>query len=153
MSVRYRVMNKLTFHRKPMPLMAEHRPIYKITQLLLVLNLSSRGKKSSLIRLHLFSWVLKDDRRKKMLLESANQNQILFGVWGVDPAVNISLQYAEAEGLICRSGLSYKLTQDGAKYVSKIDSKMALKDDYFFLQNLGSKITEGMVENIIREWE
>jgi hypothetical protein len=147
------MMSKLTFHRKPMPLMAEHRPIYKITQLLLVLYLSSRGKKSSLIRLHLFSWVLKDEIRKKMLLESANQNQILFGVWGVDPAVNISLQYAEAEGLISKSGLSYKLTQDGAKYVSKIDSEMAFKDDYFFLQSIGSKITEGMVENIIREWE
>ncbi|MBO2666979.1 MULTISPECIES: hypothetical protein [Gammaproteobacteria] len=147
------MMSKLTFHRKPMPLMAEHRPIYKITQLLLVLYLSSRGKKSSLIRLHLFSWVLKDEIRKKMLLESANQNQILFGVWGVDPAVNISLQYAEAEGLISKSGLSYKLTQDGAKYVSEIDSEMAFKDDYFFLQSIGSKITEGMVENIIREWE
>ncbi|WP_202797548.1 hypothetical protein [Shewanella sp. HN-41] len=146
-------MNKLTFHRKPMPLMAEHRPIYKITQLLLVLNLSSRGKQSSLIRLHLFSWVLKDDRRKKMLLESANQNQILFGVWGVDPAVNISLQYAEAEGLISKSGLSYKLTKNGAKYIAKIDSEIAFKDDYFFLETLGSKITEGMVENIIGEWE
>lgn len=147
------MMSKLTFHRKPMPVMAEHRPIYKITQLLLVLYLSSRGKKSSLIRLHLFSWVLKDEIRKKMLLESANQNQILFGVWGVDPAVNISLQYAEAEGLISKSGLLYKLTQDGAKYVSEIDSEMAYKDDYFFLQSIGSKITEGMVENIIREWE
>ncbi|GHA09861.1 hypothetical protein [Oceanisphaera arctica] len=147
------MMSKLTFHRKPMPLMVEHRPIYKITQLLLVLYLSSRGKKSSLIRLHLFSWVLKDEIRKKMLLESANQNQILFGVWGVDPAVNISLQYAEAEGLISKSGLSYKLTQDGAKYVSEIDSEMAFKDDYFFLQSIGSKITEGMVENIIKEWE
>lgn len=147
------MMSKLTFHRKPMPLMAEHRPIYKITQLLLVLNISSRGKKSSLIRLHLLSWVLKDEIRKKMLLESVNQNQILFGVWGVDPAVNISLQYAEAEGLISKSGLSYKLTQDGAKYVSQIDSEMAFKDDYFFLKSIGSKITEGMVENIIREWE
>lgn len=147
------MMSKLTFHRKPMPLMAEHRPIYKITQLLLVLNLSSRGKKSSLIRLHLFSWVLKDERRKKMLLASANQNQILFGVWGVDPAVNISLQFAEAEGLISKSGLSYKLTQDGAKYVSEIDNEMVFKDDYIFLQTLGSKITEGMVENIIKEWE
>ena len=147
------MMSKLTFQRKPMPLMAEHRPIYKITQLLLVLYLSSRGKKSSLIRLHLFSWVLKDEIRKKMLFESANQNQILFGVWGVDPAVNISLQYAEAEGLIIKSGLSYKLTQDGIKYVSEIDSEIAFKDDYFFLQSIGSKITEGMVENIIREWE
>ncbi len=146
-------MSKLTFHRKPMPLMAEHRPIYKITQILLMLHLSSRGKRSSLIRLHLFSWALKDERRKAMLLESANQNKILFGVWGVDPAVNISLQYAEAEGLIDKSGLSFKLTQYGVKYISKIDSDMVFKDDYLFLESLGLRITEGMVENIVREWE
>lgn len=147
------MMSKLTFHRKPMPIMAEHRPIYKITQLLLVLHLSSRGKKSSLIRLHLFSWALKDERRKMMLLESANQNKILFGVWGVDPAVNISLQYAEAEGLINKSGLSYKLTQYGTEYASKINSELAFKDDYFFLESLDLKITEGMVDNIVGEWE
>ena len=88
-----------------------------------------------------------------MLLESANQKKILFGVWGVDPAVNISLQYAEAEGLISKSGLSYKLTQYGTEYVSKINSEMAFKDDYFFLESLGLKITEGMVESIVGEWE
>ncbi len=145
-------MSKVTFHRKPMPLMAEHRPIYKITQILLILHLASRGNKSSLIRLHLFSWVLKDERRMGILMESAKHDKVLFGVWGVDPAVNISLQYAEAEGLIEKSGLSYRLTQRGAEYASKIDSGMAFKDDYFFLKSLGSKITEGMVQNIVGEW-
>ena len=146
------MMSKITFHRKPMPLMAEHRPIYKITQILLVLHLASRGNKSSLIRLHLFSWVLKDERRKTILMESVRNNKILFGVWGVDPAVNISLQYAEAEGLIEKAGLSYKLTERGVKYASRINDDMALKDDYIFLRSLGSKVTEGMVKNIVGEW-
>lgn len=135
-----------------MPLMAEHRPIYKITQILLVLHLASRGTKSSLIRLHLFSWVLKDERRKKLLMESVRHNKILFGVWGVDPAVNISLKFAEAEGLIEKAGLSYKLTELGVKYTSRIDDDMAFKDDYIFLKSLGSKITEDMVQNIVGEW-
>lgn len=145
-------MSKVTFHRKPMPVMAEHRPIYKITQILLILHLASRGNKSSLIRLHLFSWVLKDERRKKILMESVKHDKILFGVWGVDPAINISLQYAEAEGLIEKAGLSYRLTQHGDKYASRIDDEMAFKDDYLFLESLGSKITEVMVQNIIGEW-
>lgn len=147
------MMSKLTFHRKPMPLMPEHRPIYKITQLLLILYLASRGRRSSLIRLHLFSWTLKDEKRKNILMESANHNKILFGVWGIDPAVNISLQYAEVEGLIEKVGLSYKLSQRGVEFISKVDSDMAFKDDYFFLKSLGSKITEGMVDNIVGEWE
>lgn len=146
-------MNRLTFNRRPMPLMAEHRPVYKITQLLLILYLSSRGNKSSLIRLHLFSWVLKDDQRKRMLLESSSDGQMLFSVWGVDPAVNISLQYAEAEGLINKSGASYKLTEVGMKYIEGIDEGLAFKGDYCFLKSLGKKITEGMVENIVKGWE
>ena len=40
-------MVRLKFHRKDMPIMVEHRPIYKITQILLILYLASRGKKSS----------------------------------------------------------------------------------------------------------
>lgn len=136
-----------------MPLMAEHRPIYKITQILLVLHLASRGNKSSLIRLHLFSWVLKDERRKEILKESVKHDEILFGVWGVDPAVNVSLQYAEAEGLIEKAGLSYRLTQSGNKYSSRIDDEVAFKDDYIFLKSLGSRITEVMVQNIIGEWK
>ena len=135
-----------------MPVLAEHRPIYKITQILLVLHLASRGKKSSLIRLHLFSWVLKDERRKEILTASVRQDKILFGVWGVDPAVNISLQYAEAEGLIEKAGLSYRLTIRGVEYASKIDGEIALKDDYLFLESLGPKVTEGMVQDIVGEW-
>lgn len=133
--------------------MAEHRPIYKITQLLLVLYLSSRGKKSSLIRLHLFSWVLKDDKRKKALLESSSEGRMVFGIWGVDPAVNISLQFAEAEGLVDKAGTSYKLTKVGIKYIEGVGESLAFKGDFDFLKSLGRKITEGMVGKIVKGWE
>jgi hypothetical protein len=49
--------------------------------------------------------------------------------------------------------LSYRLTQSGNKYASRIDDEMAFKDDYIFLESLGSKITEAMVQNIIGEWK
>jgi hypothetical protein len=103
--------------------------------------------------LHLFSWVLKDEKRKQVLLESAKNGRILFGVWGIDPAVNISLQFSEAENLITKVGLSYQLTQRGLEYIAKISDELAYKDDYDFLISLGPKITEGMVDNIVGEWE
>lgn len=146
-------MNKLTFNRKPMPLLAEHRPIFKITQILLILYLSSRGKKSSLIRLHLFSWSLKDEKRKNTLLESADNNKVLFDVWGVDPAVNISLQFAVAEGLIERVNVSYKLSNRGEEFTKRVIKKITLETDYLFLKTLGTKISEGMVQAIVGEWE
>jgi|SRR5690554_51520 len=146
-------MSRLTFHRKPMPLLAEHRPIYKITQITQILYLSSRGKKSSLIRLHLFSWALKDSKRKRVLMESAKHKKVLFGVWGVDPAVNLALQFSLAEGLIKRSGVSYELTDRGTDFASKISPEFFMQDDFAFLESLGPKITEGMVQEIVGEWE
>lgn len=146
-------MSKLTFNRKPMPILAEHRPLYKIAQILLVLNLASRGKKSSLMRLHLFSWVLKDPKRKGILIESANRGKVLFGVWGVDPAVNYSLHYALAEGLIEKDGPSYKLTVKGVAFVNKVSESGVFESDSSFLRSLGLKVTEGMVKSIVEGWE
>lgn len=146
-------MNKLTFHRKPMPIMAEHRPLYKVTQILLVLYLASRGKKSSLIRLHLFSWALKEESRKNSLQKSANKEKILFDVWGVDPAVNIAIQFAVAQELIDRAGATYKLSNRGRKYIRDINKKDLFYDDYKFLHSIGARITEQMVKEIVREWE
>lgn len=146
-------MSKLTFHRKPMPILADYRPLYKITQVLLILFLCSRGKKSSLIRLHLISWAIKDSKRKSILLESANRNKVQFGVWGVDPSVNFSLQYSLAERLIEMSGASYKLTQKGINFISKVGENDVLEGDFNYLKSLGRRITEGMVQSIVEEWE
>jgi hypothetical protein len=79
-------MSKLYFDRKAMPVIPEYRPMYKICQILLILKLSSSGKKSSLIRFHLFNWALKDEKRKQMLINSSVNKELPFGVWGIDGA-------------------------------------------------------------------
>jgi len=135
-----------------MPILAEYRPMYKITQVLLILYLSSRGSKSSLIRLHLISWSMKDERRKTILLESANKQKVHFGVWGVDPSVNFALQYSVAEGLVEMDKTSYKLTSKGIEFIRNIKSNDVLDGDYNFLSSLGNRITENMVKSIIEEW-
>lgn len=146
-------MSRLTFLRKPMPILAEYRPMYKISQVLLILYLSSRGKKSSLIRLHLISWVLKDESRKAILIESIKNEKILFGVWGVDPSVNLALQYAEAENLMVKDGTSYKLTTKGGDFCEGLDSDLIFSKDFDFLKSIGSSVTEKMVNNIVDGWE
>lgn len=146
-------MSTLSFERKPMPVFAEHRPMFKIAQILLILYLSSRGKKSSLIKLHLFSWTLKDEERKSKLLLSAEKNKVLFDVWGVDPAVNISLQYALAEGLINRDGPSYKLAEKGTTFIKEAINRGSLAEDVSFLNQVKTKITETMVGSIVEGWE
>ncbi len=146
-------MSRISFHRKPMPILAEYRPLYKITQILLILYLCSRGKKSSLIKLHLISWVIKDEKRKSILLESANKHKILFGVWGVDPSVNFALQYSLGEGLVERVGVSYKLSRKGEMFIKKIDEDDVVEGEYQFFKSLGLRVTESMVQDIVEAWE
>lgn len=43
MSIGDRSMSILHFERKAMPVIPEHRPMYKICQILLILNISSTG--------------------------------------------------------------------------------------------------------------
>ncbi|MCX8971907.1 hypothetical protein NLN91_22865, partial [Citrobacter portucalensis] len=106
-------MSRITFKRKPMPIYAGFRPLFKICQILLILDLASRAKSSSLIRLHLFAWILKDDQRKEMLLNIVKEKLEIPIVWGIEPSVNFALQFAIAEGFIIKSGVSYKLSPKG----------------------------------------
>lgn len=67
---------RLRFVRRPSPVLVEHRPLYKITQLLLVLQMSSRGGKSTLPRLHLFNWALKSTDRIQKLVDAAKAKKL-----------------------------------------------------------------------------
>jgi hypothetical protein len=154
-------MNELTvaqslllFERRPAPVLAEHRPLYKICQLLLVLRVSSRGGKSTLPRLHLFNWALKRTDRLRMLVDAEKTKVLRVTAWGFDPAVSIALRYAVAEALIQATSISYQITEKGETLIDE-----ALKDDTVFaqerqlLKEIGKNITESMVDNVAKGWE
>lgn len=146
-------MSKLSFTRKPMPILPDHRPMYKLTIILLILYLSSRSYKSSLIRLHLLNWVLKDEKRKSKLLFCAKEKFLDFKVWGIDPALNISLEIAQYEGLIEKSNLSFKLTDKGIQYITEVVKQDIFQSTIDYLKCLGKSITEKMINEIIGAWK
>ncbi|EGC2015671.1 hypothetical protein H8841_003536, partial [Salmonella enterica] len=139
------LMSRITFKRKPMPIYAGFRPLFKICQILLILDLASRAKSSSLIRLHLFVWILKDDQRKEMLLNIVKEKLEIPIVWGIEPSVNFALQFAIAEGFIIKSGVSYKLSPVGMHFLKNSNAYDLFSDETIFLNKIGSKITEKMV--------
>ncbi|KGA40869.1 hypothetical protein KU75_14380 [Pectobacterium odoriferum] len=153
MSVGVKLMSRVTFKRKPMPIYAGFRPLFKIGQILLVLDLASRGKCSSLIRLHLFAWVLKDEQRKEMLLNAVEKKIEIPSVWGIDPSVNFALQFAIAEGLIIKSGTSFKLAPKGMCFINNSNSYDLFYDETIFLKKIGLKITEKMIEAATNLWK
>src|SRR5687768_14129599 len=101
----------LLFQPRPAPVLPEHRPLYKIAQVLLVLHLASRAGKSSLTRLHLFNWAMKSADRGGRLSHAARTKELSVTAWGFDPALAIALRYASAEGLIVTSASGYELTE------------------------------------------
>lgn len=146
--------HRLRFVRRPSPVLVEHRPLYKITQLLLVLQMSSRGGKSTLPRLHLFNWALKNTDRIQKLVDAAEAKVLNITAWGFDPALAIAIRFAVAENMLETTSTGYQITDKGRTFINEV-----LKDTDAFaperklLTKIGKDITEGMVEKVAKGWE
>ncbi|MFY1876580.1 hypothetical protein [Achromobacter xylosoxidans] len=145
-------MSSLKFVVRPSVVLPDHRPLFKVTQVLLVLFLASRARKSSILRLQLFNWVLKDDARKIKLSRVAVTQDAMFPAWGLDPTLDAAVSFAKGEGLIESSGNGVKLTQPGAEFCSVAMKHNLFDQDVDFLNNIGISITEKLVEKMVGEW-
>lgn len=145
---------RLRFERRPSPVLVEHRPLYKICQLLLVLHISSRGGKSSLPRLHLFNWALKRTDRIQKLVEAAKAKVLHITAWGFDPALAIAIRYAVAEGLLRPTSTGYQIAEKGRSFIDKVlKDAGAFPSERVLLKEIGKEITENMVEAVAKGWE
>lgn len=146
-------MSRLDFHRKATPVLPALRPLYKIAMILVFLKLCSVGGKASLLKLHLFNWAITDSTRLKTLILSADKKEMLNGVWGVDPALNMAIGYAEAEKLIERtSNGSYKITPIGNKFMDGVQLLALFEEEVADLKSIGKRITESMVNEAAQRW-
>lgn len=144
----------LNFNRRPSPVIPEHRPIYKIGQLVLILYVSSRGGKSRLIRLHLFNWAMKESDRKTQLIRDVERGILSVEAWGFDPALSIAIRFAKGEGLIEDVSDGYRLSDFGSIFAKQLlaDEQVFSKEKQFLL-SVGKKLTESMVNVASSGWE
>lgn len=144
----------LRFERRPAPVLPEHRPLYKIGQLLLILYLASRGRKSSLPRIHLFNWALKRKEREEILLEAGKKNTLRVPAWGFDPAIAIAINFALEEGLIQTTSTGYAITSAGTDWIKSVcKDPDCFASERRFLEQVSSSITEAMVTQVAKGWE
>jgi Na+(H+)/acetate symporter ActP len=134
--------------------LAEHRILFKITQTLLVLKIASRGGQSSLPRLHLFNWALKDSSRMAKLVRAAQCKRLDVLAWGFDPALAYALRYAVADGLITPVKENFVASDIGDKFIREtLNDNSCFQSAKTFLTSVGKSITEGMVETVSKGWE
>jgi hypothetical protein len=150
-------MNKsyrLVFKRRPSPVLADHRPLYKMGEVALILYLVSRAKRSSLPRLHLFNWALKMPGRVEALSQAARRKKLSMATWGFDPALAVALRYLCAENLVLEDDGKFTLLPAGEAFavgiVSDSTAMLAVKGD---LEIIGKGVTEEMVKAVAREWK
>ena len=146
-------MSKLAFIVRPAPVLPEHRPMYKISQILLILELSSRGGKSTLPRLQLFNWALKSRDRHERLVTAAKNQCLNVQAWGFDPALSIALRYAVAEKLVNSVPTGYQITDHGKLFIEDVKKDPDLMaQEKEVLRRIGKGITEGMVDAVAKGW-
>ena len=146
-------MSRVHFTIKPAPVLVEHRPLFKIAQLLLILTIASRGGRSSLARLQLFNWALKTERRLPLLQDAAKSGRLVTTGWGFDPAVPIALRFAVAEGLVEDTSTGYQITTKGESFARELTTAGLLESERQGLTSIGKKVTERMVTDVARTWE
>lgn len=145
---------RLRFERRPSPVLVEHRPLYKICQLLLVLHLSSRGGKSTLPRLHLFNWALKRTDRMQKLVDAAKAKALHITAWGFDPALAIAIRFALAEELVQTTSTGYQIADKGRAFIEAVlKDASAFSAERTLLKQIGKDVTETMVETVAKGWE
>lgn len=147
-------MAQLKFIRRPIPVLSELRPLYKISQALLILHLSGRGGRSSLPKIHLMNWALKTPERIRSLAIGAEHGQQQLPIWGFDPALAIALNLAFSDSLIAPTSKGFELTDSGRAYVQLIlADDSILSEEKAALKSIGKKITEDMVDTVSKGWE
>lgn len=134
-------------------MLPELRPMYKVGKILLILKICCSGGKASLLKLHLFNWAMLESQRLHILLRSAEEKELLLGVWGIDPSLNMALNYAISEDLLCRlQNGNYKLTSKSESFISGSDLINLFDNEFNILKKIDKKITETMVTQAAKRW-
>ena len=147
-------IQKISFSSKPISVYPSYRPMYRITQNLMILKFNCNANKASLLKLHLFSWGLKQEQNLEKLKDFVTSNFVnKIEYFSIEPSLNRALKLAEFEGLIGFDGTKYFLKEKGDAFLN-----MVLKDNSIFkyeiqmLKFIGKKINENRILQLQQNW-
>lgn len=139
---------QFSFSKRPVNLPGDLRPNWRVPLLLLMLRYCGRGGKSSLYKLHLLNWSLRDVQSQIALLESLGGESDYSEIRvQVEPSFVQAIQFAVAEGLVDRiKGSKVQLTDGGKQLADDISGTNCLSEEKTFLTAIGNRLTEKWVQ-------
>jgi hypothetical protein len=112
-----------SFQERPIPLQPQSRVTWGLSILVVILEICSRGKSSSVQRLHFLNWSIRScENRKRMIEILEKRSSPLATLIQYDPGFNRAIEYAIAEGLVEIKNKNAKvfLTASGRKLAQEI---------------------------------
>ena len=141
-----------TFKRRPISVPAESRPTWKIAELLVMLQVSSRGGKSSLKRLHLLNWAVRSAANRAKFKESRSSDLPLFRFTvRFEPAFSRAIDLAVGENLVqWVGGDRIQLSAEGTRLANTVlGLSGVLQQERDFFVGLGKSVTEKEAEYVL----
>lgn len=142
-----------SFHERPTPLPPQSRVIWGLAILVLILEICSRSRRSSISRLHILNWAVRSNENRQQMVELLeNRLSPLATLVRFDPGFNRAIEYALAEGLVeMKNNGRILLGQDGRRLAQEIISlKDCLSDEKVFLREKGSAVTEELAKSLLK---
>ncbi len=140
-----------TFNERPESIPGDLRPLWRMSLLLLMLFVASRGKRSSFGRLHVLNWAIRSDEGRDALLAIVD-GHLLPGtiVVRIEPSLNRAVDFAHGEKLIRKiGGDRIELTSKGESEAQRIfEQEDLLCSEREYLDQIGKKLTEKTVAEL-----
>lgn len=138
----------VVFRQRPLSVPGDLRPAWRISVILLLLRKCCRQGRSSLRRLHVLGWAIKDEQVANALVRAIG-GEVPPGtvLVRIEPALNRAVDFARGHGLIQRqSSDRIELTPDGKAFAdSIIDDPLVLGFEKQFVEKIRFSVTEEFV--------
>lgn len=151
----FKLLDKsFSFQEKPFALPSDHRPLWRISLLLLIIKICSRGSKISLKKLHMVNWIISASERITLIIDCIKLKLPPAGITvRFDPALGRAIEFAVSEELVQRlDGSRISLTNKGDSFIKEIIAADCFDHEKDILAEIKPILTEKIVEQILR-WE
>lgn len=141
-----------TFARRPSPVDGDLRPGWRLPALVLMLDMASRGGKSSFPRLHLLNWALRSPMGRDALLNAIEGKEGPVSLLiRYEPGFHRAIAMAAGIGLVGYVGGKRVALRDLGRQASRVirSAEGLLEAEQDFLQALGFGLTEKRVRELV----